>query len=465
MLFSSLVFICVFLPLLLFVYYTVPRSWRNNLLLAASLLFYAWGEVVLVWVMAASIVWNFFAALAIDRAQKDPARKFLLGIGIAVDLAALGYFKYMDFFIANWNSLSGMEIPLRHVVLPIGISFYTFQAISYLVDVYRRDTAAEKSILNTGLYITFFPQLIAGPIVKFHEISDQIRERQESMERFARGMQRFIEGLAKKVLIANVMAETADTVFACDAGVLTFQDAWVGALAYTMQIFFDFSGYSDMAIGLGDMFGFKIPENFNYPYTAKTVTEFWRKWHISLSSWFREYLYIPLGGSRNGMIRTLRNLLIIFAVTGFWHGAGWTFIVWGLWHGLFIVLERVAKLDKKEFPLPVKVVMHIYLLLAVIVGWVFFRAENFSGAWGMIRKMFDFSACGSRDDLPVSGIFVLMFAFALFFSSSLPRKIYDRFKNNRWGITIWRAICCGLLFLVLLRLAGASYNPFIYFRF
>lgn len=465
MLFSSLVFICVFLPLLLLICCIAPRSWRNNLLLAASLLFYAWGEVVLVWVMVASIIWNFLAALAVDRARTAFGKKLLLGIGIAVDLAALGYFKYMDFFIANWNHLSGMDLPLRHTVLPIGISFYTFQAISYLVDVYRRETAAEKSILNTGLYITFFPQLIAGPIVKFHEISGQIKQREETLEKFACGMQRFIEGLAKKVLIANVMAETADMIFACDPEVLTFQDAWAGALAYTMQIFFDFSGYSDMAIGLGAMFGFKIPENFNYPYTAKTVTEFWRKWHISLSSWFREYLYIPLGGSREGVGKTLRNLFIVFVITGFWHGAGWTFIVWGLWHGVFIIAERLAKLDKREAVLPVKVLMHIYLLLAVIVGWVFFRAENFAGAWGIVKKMFDFSGIGQGDDMPISGSFVVMFACALFFSTTLPRMIYDKFKNNSWCIMIWRAVCCGLLFLVMLRLAGASYNPFIYFRF
>lgn len=277
MLFSSLVFVCAFLPLLLFLYLCAPRAWRNNLLLAASLIFYAWGETKLVWVIVASIMWNHCAALAVDRAGSPAKRKLLLAFAVGVDLAVLGYFKYMDFFIVNWNALSGMSLPPRHVVLPIGISFYTFQAISYLVDVYRGDTAVEKNPLDTGLYIAFFPQLIAGPIVKFHEISGFIRSRRESVEEFSGGMQRFIEGLAKKVLIANVMAEVADRVFACDPDLLLPQEAWLGVIAYTMQIFFDFSGYSDMAIGLGHMFGFTIPENFDRPYTAITVTGFWRK--------------------------------------------------------------------------------------------------------------------------------------------------------------------------------------------
>lgn len=459
MLFSSLVFICAFLPLLLFIYYTAPRSWRNNILLASSLLFYAWGEVTLVWVMIASIIWNHVAALVIDRTRNDLLRKVVFAAGVIVDIAALGYFKYTDFFIENWNSLSGMALPLKHIVLPIGISFYTFQAVSYLTDVFRHDTPAEKNLLNTGLYITFFPQLIAGPIVKFHEISDYIRERSETLDKFAAGLQRFIEGLAKKVLIANVMAETADAVFSSNTAVLLPQEAWLGIFAYSMQIFFDFSGYSDMAIGLGKMFGFEIPENFNFPYTAASVTQFWRKWHISLSTWFKEYLYIPLGGSRAGRFRTLRNLGIVFLVTGFWHGAGWNFIFWGAWHGAFIILERIFKVDKKSIP----VLGNIYLLMVVLTGWVFFRAETFSSALLYIRRMFCFSAWNSGGMMPVSGTFAVMALFAVFYSTTLPRMIYKRLNKN--GLLVWRSVCCLLLFLVLLRLAGASYNPFIYFRF
>lgn len=459
MLFSSLVFLCVFLPLLLFVYYTAPRSWRNGILLASSLLFYAWGEVVLVWVMVASILWNHFAARLIGSTERAAGRKLLLAVAVIVDLAALGYFKYTDFFLANCNALFGLALPLRRIVLPIGISFYTFQAISYLVDVYRHDTPAEKSLLDTGLYIAFFPQLIAGPIVKFHEIAGYIRQRTETLEDFAAGMQRFIEGLAKKVLIANVMAETADTIFSSNPEVLLPQEAWIGIFAYSMQIFFDFSGYSDMAIGLGKLFGFRIPENFDYPYTAVSVTQFWRKWHISLSTWFKEYLYIPLGGSREGQGKTLRNLAIVFLVTGFWHGAGWNFIFWGAWHGAFVLFERIFRLDKRRIP----VLGNCYLLLVVLIGWVFFRAESFDAALAFLRRMFAVGGRQGGEMLPLSGIFVLMSAVAVFYSTALPRIMYARLGEK--GIFLWRIVCLGLLFLVLLRLAGSSYNPFIYFRF
>lgn len=465
MLFSSLVFICVFLPALLFLYFCAPRSWRNNLLLAASLIFYAWGEMKLVWVIVASVVWNHCAALAIDRAGDSAKRKILLALAVTADLAVLGYFKYVNFFIANWNVLSGMSLSPRQVVLPIGISFYTFQAISYLADVYRRDTPVEKNLLNTGLYITFFPQLIAGPIVKFHEISGFIRCRRESSEEFSAGMQRFIEGLAKKILIANVMAEVADQVFACDPRVLAPQEAWLGAIAYTMQIFFDFSGYSDMAIGLGHMFGFTIPENFDYPYAAVTITEFWRKWHISLSSWFREYLYIPLGGSREGSGKTLRNLMIVFLITGLWHGAGWTFILWGVWHGVLVLAERLCGLNKRQIPQPWKILLHVYALLAVTVGWVLFRSETLTQALAMTKKMFSIAGWRTGETMSVSRLFTAMLIAAIFFSTPLPRIVYAWIKRSAVGLFCWRICCCGLLFLVLLRLAGASYNPFIYFRF
>ena len=465
MLFSSLIFICVFLPALLFLYYCSPRARRNSVLFAASLIFYAWGEPVLVWVIVASIVWNHYAARTIDRMNTPAKRKCVLAFAVAVDLALLGYFKYMNFFIANWNMLSGMSLPECHVVLPLGISFYTFQAISYLVDIYRAGTPAEKKLLDTGLYITFFPQLIAGPIVKFHEISGFIRSRRESPDEIAAGVQRFLEGLAKKVLIANVMAEVADQVFACDPEVLLPQEAWLGTIAYSLQIFFDFSGYSDMAIGLGHIFGFTIPENFNYPYTAVTVTDFWRKWHISLSSWFREYLYIPLGGSREGTGKTLRNLMIVFLVTGLWHGAGWTFGFWGVWHGALVLLERVCQLDKRRFSLPAKVLLHLYLLLAVMTGWVFFRSETVARAAVMIKRMFSFAAGNPGEMIQFSRLFAVTLVAALFFSTTLPRSIYSRIQKSPGGLFIWRICCCGLLFLVLLRLAGASYNPFIYFRF
>ncbi len=464
MVFSSLVFLSVFLPLQLLIYYLAPRSWRNYILLAGSLFFYAWGEVILIWVMIASILWNHFTAVWIDIAEDPGRKKRILTLGILANLAALGYFKYTDFFISNWNFISGMKLPLLHIVLPIGISFYTFQAISYLVDVYRKDTKAEKNPVNTGLYIAFFPQLIAGPIVKFHEIASQIRSRTESIPEFAAGMQRFLEGLAKKILIANVMGEMADTIFTSNISALTPADAWLGALAYTLQIFFDFSGYSDMAIGLGHMFGFTIPENFKYPYISTSITEFWRRWHISLSTWFKEYLYIPLGGSRKTQIVTLRNLLIVFAVTGFWHGAGWTFIIWGFWHGFFIIVERLLKLDKREFPFIAKIFLHLYLLLTVIIGWVFFRADDFSIASGILAKMFSFHKW-QWISLPVSRLFIASFIAGILFSTLLPQKLYSFIREKFYTLLLWRFACCGLLFLVLLRLAKSAYNPFIYFRF
>lgn len=459
MLFSSLVFLCAFLPLLLFIYYTVPANWRNAILVIASLLFYAWGETTLVWVMVSSICCNHFAAILIERMKTAGKRKGVLAVAILCNLGALAYFKYMDFFISNWNFISGMELPLRHIVLPIGISFYTFQGISYLVDVFRGDTVAEKNIFNTGLYISFFPQLIAGPIVKFHEISEYIRVRKETLGDFAAGLQRFIEGLAKKVLIANVMAETADTIFACDPNTLLPQEAWIGIFAYAMQIFFDFSGYSDMAVGLGKLFGFKIPENFNYPYTATSVTQFWRKWHISLSTWFKEYLYIPLGGSRVGTKKTLRNLAIVFFVTGFWHGAGWNFIFWGMWHGAFILMERIVKFDKYKLP----VLGNLYLLLVAFIGWVFFRVETFHDGIAFVRQMFSFGQWNNEEMLALPGLFIVMSAIAIFYCTTLPRIIYTRLQGK--GLIVWRAVCCILLLLAILRLAGASYNPFIYFRF
>ena len=464
MLFSSFVFLSIFLPVLLAVYYFSGREHRNTILLIFSLLFYGWGEPVLLSVMILSIIWNYTIAVILDRFSQSRCRKLILGIGIAANLLCLGYFKYMDFFIENINWLFNTNTALLHVIMPIGISFYTFQSISYLVDVYRNDVKVEKNILNVGLYITFFPQLIAGPIVKFHEISHDITLRQESLSNFSSGMQRFIEGLAKKVLIANVMAAVADSVFQRGIPELTGADLWLGATAYFFQIFFDFSGYSDMAIGLGKMFGFRIPENFNFPYVSKTITEFWRRWHISLSTWFKEYLYIPLGGSRCSWIKVLRNLLIVFAVTGIWHGASWTFLAWGLWHGFFIILERITGLNKKVFHPAAAVVMRIYLLSVVFIGWIFFRADNFQYSFAYIRKMFSFENW-KEPTVAISPLFIVILCAAVFFSTELPHKIYTKFKNSVVFTVFWKALCVILLLLVLIRLASSSYNPFIYFRF
>ena len=464
MLFSSIVFLSLFLPVLLAVYYLSEKRNRNLILLLFSLLFYGWGEPVLLSVMLLSIIWNYIIAILVGKVNSKWLRIPILFIGIILNLLCLGYFKYMDFFIENINRLFHTNLSLLHIVMPIGISFYTFQAISYLVDVYRKDVKAEKSILNVGLYITFFPQLIAGPIVKFHEIANDIRNREETLSGFSTGMQRFIEGLAKKVLIANVMASMADSVFNRGIPELTSADLWLGAAAYSFQIFFDFSGYSDMAIGLGKMFGFNIPENFNYPYVSKTITEFWRRWHISLSTWFKEYLYIPLGGSRCSKIAVLRNLLIVFAVTGIWHGASWAFLVWGLWHGFFIILERISGLNKKVFHPVAAFFMHIYLLFVVLIGWIFFRADDFDYSFAFLKKMFSFERWNDLT-VTVSPFFILTSFTAIFFSTELPRKIYTKMKDNIVFTILWKTVCIFLLFLVFVRLASSSYNPFIYFRF
>ncbi len=465
MIFSSLVFLNVFLPILLFIYFLTPVHRRNMVLLIASLIFYAWGEPRLLSVMLVSVLFNYMTAQFLAPERKAPVRKLFVTLGIIGNLAVLGYFKYADFFIANINALTGFTIPQLHLILPIGISFYTFQAISYLVDVYRNDVPPEKNLPRLGLFITFFPQLIAGPIIKYHDISAQIASRRESFPLFSDGLVRFCEGLAKKVLIANVLGEYADTVFALESGALTPQTAWLGAAAYMLQIFFDFSGYSDMAIGLGKMFGFTIPENFNLPYISLNITEFWRRWHISLSTWFKEYLYIPLGGNRVGKFRNLFNLAVVFLATGFWHGASWTFLLWGAWHGFFILLERVTGLSKKSVPWYLRPFFRCYLLLTVLVGWVFFRADDLGYSVKYIKTMFNFPAF-SLDGLPeIAGLTWFMFGAGILFSTALPRLIRDRLSKFCWFSPVWKLLTAALYMLVFLRLAASSYNPFIYFRF
>ena len=346
MVFSSTIFLFFFLPLTLLAYFVVGPRGRNLILLAASLLFYAWGETVYLLVMLFSIAANYLFGLLIDRARERGSRGgTAFALAVATNLGLLGFFKYANFFVDNLNQvlpvlgLAPMDIGRVH--LPIGISFFTFQALSYIIDLYRNETAVQRSLLNFALYKALFPQLIAGPIVRYRDVAREIEQRTVSLDDFASGVQRFIIGLGKKVLIANVMGRAADTIFATPAETLPATLAWTGSIAFMLQIYFDFSGYSDMAIGLGRMFGFHFLENFNYPYIARSVREFWRRWHISLSTWFRDYLYIPLGGNRHGPVRTGANLLLVFLLCGLWHGASWTFLIWGVYHGIFLVLERV----------------------------------------------------------------------------------------------------------------------------
>lgn len=342
MVFSSLTFLCIFLPVVLALYYLLPTlRIRNVLLIAVSLLFYAYGEPVYVLLMIASIIINYIFGRLLGTENKKK-RQWILAIAVVINIGLLVVFKYLDMMVQTVNQLCGSEIPLVGLALPIGISFFTFQALSYVIDVYRREVEPQKNLWNVMLYISFFPQLIAGPIVKYHDIQEQIDNRNTDVKEIAEGLRRFIIGLSKKVLISNTMAVTADALFAAGAGELNILSAWIAAIAYMLQIYFDSSGYSDMAIGLGHMFGFRFLENFRYPYISANIQEFWRRWHISLSTWFKEYLYIPLGGNRKGKARTCLNKMIVFFSTGLWHGANWTFVLWGLWHGVFLLFEQVC---------------------------------------------------------------------------------------------------------------------------
>ena len=383
MVFSSLTFLCIFLPVVLALYYLLPTlRIRNVLLIVVSLLFYAYGEPVYVLLMIASIIINYIFGRLLGTENKKK-RQWILAIAVIINIGLLVVFKYLDMMVQTVNQLCGSEIPLAGLALPIGISFFTFQALSYVIDVYRREVEPQKNLWNVMLYISFFPQLIAGPIVKYHDIQEQIDNRNTDVKEIAEGLRRFIIGLSKKVLISNTMAVTADALFAAGAGELNILSAWIAAIAYMLQIYFDFSGYSDMAIGLGHMFGFRFLENFRYPYISSNIQEFWRRWHISLSTWFKEYLYIPLGGNRKGKARTCLNKMIVFFSTGLWHGANWTFVLWGLWHGVFLLFEQVCPVKK----LP-KVLAHIYALIVVCVGFVMFRADTFGQGMFMIGTMF-----------------------------------------------------------------------------
>ena len=467
MVFSSLIFLWLFLPVVFILYFVAKEKYRNVILLIASLFFYAWGEPVYVFVMILSIVVNYFCGLKIG-AVDEHKRKRVLFWGVFVNLALLGVFKYTGFFMENVNAIFGLQVEVKHLPLPIGISFYTFQSISYLVDIYRRVCEPQKNIIKMGLFISFFPQLIAGPILKYYDIAAQIDKRQVTLPLFNEGAVRFLQGLAKKVIIANIMAKTADEIFALGIDDISTPTAWIGIIAYTFQIYFDFSGYSDMAIGLGKMFGFHIRENFNHPYTATSIKDFWRRWHISLSTWFKEYLYIPLGGNREGTLKTYRNLMTVFFLTGLWHGASWNFVVWGLFHGTFLVLERIFPIEKM---LHFRLLKSIYALLVVMVGWVFFRAETLGAACDYLKRMFvPYNMESYSKYLSNEFVYVAILAFVCCgFGAMLYRKIFAAMKRDGWGDVLIKALnpafCALIAYFSVLLLASNTYNPFIYFMF
>lgn len=475
MAFSSIPFLCAFFPIVVLGYYLIPSiRLKNFFLIAASLLFYTYGEGYYVLLMIACAFFNYLFARLIARFKR--AGKVLIWFVVLGNIGMLGIYKYSGMVITTINKMAKLDLDIPDIRLPIGISFFTFQALSYVVDVYRGKVKADKSFLHILLYISFFPQLIAGPIIKYHSIAEQLGHRKADLGKISRGMRRFIIGLSKKVLLSDTMAVAADYVFALGADALGTAAAWVGAIAYMLQIYFDFSGYSDMAIGMGKMFGFDFQENFRSPYAASSIQDFWRRWHISLTDWFREYLYIPLGGNRKGKMRTWINRLIVFFCTGLWHGANWTFVLWGLWHGAFLTLETVIpkkKNQKKRF----HVLNHIYVLLVVCVGFVLFRADTIGQAWRILSVMFTGGAWNpliAASTMQIfDGLFLSMFVMAVFCSMPVGQWMEAwRSKRREKGKIcggIVDVVCYAgsilLLFACVMSLAGGTFHPFIYFRF
>lgn len=466
MVFSSTIFLCVYLPLVLLGYYICPKKGKNLFLLIVSLIFYAWGEPKYVFLMIFSILVNYVFGLLMDKHRENKKRlKLLLAISVIIDLGLLSVFKYTDFIITNINSVFSAGFDLLNIALPIGISFYTFQAMSYTIDVYRDDVRVQRNLIDFGMYITMFPQLIAGPIVRYSDVQDQLAERNVTTADFSEGIMRFVVGLGKKVLLANQMGAVWTQIYALGGDISALM-AWTGAAAYTFQIYFDFSGYSDMAIGLGRMFGFKFPENFRYPYESVSITDFWRRWHITLSTWFKEYLYIPLGGNRRGLARQALNLLIVWTLTGFWHGAGWNFVMWGLYYFAILFIEKLFLLKALD-KLP-RLFRHAYALLLIVIGWVIFASDDVSVMLPYLGSMF-----GANGALGGMDVYTLLTRAALMViccvaSTELPKRLFVTAAgkmNEKAAFTVKSVLTLTLLALSVVFLIGDSYNPFLYFRF
>lgn len=476
MLFSSSTFVFVFLPVVLFAYYMIPSKYisaRNTMLFVFSLCFYAYGEPIFVLVMMASIICNYIFGILIS---KGKSKRVFLSIGISIDILLIFIFKYLNFVIYNINSFFELlslqnSLVQTEIVLPIGISFFTFQSISYLIDVYREVTPVQKNPMYLGLYISFFPQLIAGPIVRYTEINRAINDRTVTFESFSNGTKRFVFGLTKKVLISNSMALMSDGIFGIvgagnDISVLT---AWLGAIAYTLQIYFDFSGYSDMAIGLGKMFGFNFSENFNYPYISKSISEFWRRWHISLGTWFRDYVYFPMGGSRvTSRITLVRNLLVVWVLTGVWHGANWTFIAWGLMYFFLISFEKITRIPER-LNTRGRIFYQVFTMCCVVMGWVLFRADNIAIAIDYINSMF-----GIGSNLVIDNYFIeyvneniVLLSVAIVASTPVIKHIIECLKTRSQliGHSVELILGMALFIIIIAQLVLQSYNPFIYFNF
>lgn len=468
MLFSSIVFLFSFLPAVMILYYLLPVRFRNVILLLASLVFYAWGEPVYLFLMLLSILFNYFSGLDIARNLQDKrAAKRSLVFNLIINLAVLGFFKYEGFVLDTLNGILPVHISYHALPLPIGISFYTFQILSYIIDVYRGNVKVQTNLPNFALYVTMFPQLIAGPIVQYADVDEQLASREISRTKFGEGSMYFIRGLAKKVLLANTSGMIFTEVSGLAKDNIAVMTAWLGAFAYMFQIYFDFSGYSDMAIGLGKMFGFEFNMNFNYPYVAKSITEFWRRWHISLSSWFRDYVYIPLGGNRVSKIKHIRNLLIVWFLTGLWHGAAWNFVAWGLYYGVILIIEKYV-LSPVLDRLP-DVVRHIYSIVLVVIGWVLFFSSSFGQAADYIRVMFGAGAHGfaDRESMYLLTSNLILWLILIFGSTPLVHFRYEHMlRSKKWNTTIINSVVYAALFIVCIAyLVTETYNPFLYFRF
>lgn len=467
MLFSSITFLYCFLPLVLVCYFLAPGKFKNVVLLVASLFFYGWGEPKFLLLMITTIVFGYMMGILTDK--YPTRRKFYLIAAVIFDLGALAFFKYADFFIDSVNSATGLSMPLLRIALPIGISFYTFQILSYNIDVYRGEVPAQKNLIHLATYISMFPQLIAGPIVRYKDISCQLEQRVLSINKSADGIKRFVIGLSKKVVIANSFGELC-AIFR-NSGDKSMLFYWMYALAFSLQIYYDFSGYSDMAIGLGKILGFDFMENFHYPYISKSITEFWRRWHISLGSWFRDYVYIPLGGSRVGAFRRFLNIFVVWMLTGLWHGAAWNFVIWGLYFAILLVMEKVFLLKYLEKS---RIVNRIYVVFLVVISFVIFNAESLRQAWQDVIGMFT-GPVVSEGAVYYLSSYLLLFVIAVIGSTPLPKIVWQKVvrfaydSNERiihsFYIIVEALVLVGLLILVTAYLVDGSFNPFLYFRF
>ncbi|GAA0085225.1 MBOAT family protein [Clostridium sp. CTA-7] len=468
MVFSSLIFIFMFLPSVLIIYYLVPNRFKNLVLFISSIVFYVWGEPIYIVLMIFSILINYLAGLLIKNNAKDKSkRKFIFFTVVLIDISVLLFFKYYGFLISNINWVFGSNLEIRELPLPLGISFYTFQLISYIVDVYMDKVKAQKNIIDFGAYISMFPQLVAGPIVKYSDIESQLKKKELSIDKFGQGVERFILGLGKKVLIANNLGAIWQQVKIIPIDSLTVLTGWIGIISFTLQIYYDFSGYSDMAIGLGKMLGFEFLENFNYPYMSKSITEFWRRWHISLGSWFKEYIYIPLGGNRRGNVIQFRNLMIVWFTTGLWHGASWNFIIWGLYFGLIIYSEKIfLKSILKNVP---NIIAHIYTMTLVAIGWIFFDLSSLNDAIEYIKVILGLNGnklCNNFSLYLISTNLIILI-IAIILSTDMINKTIKDIKKRLRERDIFLFVFIELIILIISTayLIGESYNPFLYFRF